>query len=69
METRTTLGQARRNQEAVTTPLDSIRDHNQRFFLRMYLRSNMDADQEIAKARCEFYKIDYAAARQWAQYT
>lgn len=51
------------------TPLDSIKDRNQRFFLRMYLRSNMDADQDIAKQRCEHYKIDYAAARLWAQQT
>lgn len=47
--------------------LRTIRDPDQRFFLRMYLRSNMDSDQEIAKARCEAYGIDYQTARQEAR--
>lgn len=43
--------------------LRSIRDADQRFFLRMYLRSNMDKDQDIARARCEAAGIDYQTAR------
>jgi hypothetical protein len=32
------------------------------FYLRMYLRSGKDADQERAKELCESYGVDYAAA-------
>lgn len=52
---------------AAPSLLDTIRNTDQRFFTRMYLRSNMDADQDIARARCELYGIDYAAAYQEVQ--
>ncbi len=47
--------------------LQGIADKDERLFLRMYLRSNMDADQDIAKARCEKHGIDYQAAKAEAQ--
>ncbi len=47
--------------------LRSIRDADQRLYLRMYLRSLIDSDQEIAKARCAQYGIDYATAREEAR--
>lgn len=49
--------------------LATIRDADQRFFLRMYLRSNMDRDQDIARARCEAAGIDYQTARAEARRT
>jgi hypothetical protein len=49
--------------------LRSIRDADQRFFLRMYLRSNIDRDQDIARARCEQYGVDYQTARAEARAT
>jgi hypothetical protein len=45
-----------------STLLDVIANKDQRFFLRTYLRSNIEADQETARARCAQYHIDYAAA-------
>lgn len=47
--------------------LRSIRDADARLFLRFYLRSNSDNDQDEARARCRTYGIDYAAARDEAR--
>lgn len=47
--------------------LARIRDADQRFFLRMYLRSNQDSDQEEAKRRCEKWGVDYEQARDEAR--
>lgn len=48
----------------MTDPLATVRDKAQRFYLRMYLRSNMESDQDIAKERCAKFGIDYTAAYQ-----
>ena len=48
------------------TDLPSLRripDPDQRLYLRFYLRSHMDRDQEIARARCATFGIDYETAR------
>jgi hypothetical protein len=47
--------------------LASIRDADQRFFLRMYLRSNIEKDQDEARKRCEAAGVDYQAARDEAR--
>jgi hypothetical protein len=47
--------------------LAGIPDADARLFLRFYLRSNIQSDQDIAKARCEKFGIDYAAARDAAR--
>jgi hypothetical protein len=49
--------------------LRGIAGADQRFFLRMYLRSNIAKDQDIARARCEAAGIDYDTARQEARAT
>lgn len=49
--------------------LQSIRFSDERLFLRMYLRSNLERDQDEAKARCLTYGIDYETARQEAKGT
>ncbi len=46
--------------------LAAIPDADARLYLRFYLRSNMDRDQDIAKARCAAHGIDYLVARQEA---
>lgn len=43
--------------------LRRIPNADQRLFLRFYLRSNMEQDQEEARKRCELYGIDYEQAR------
>jgi hypothetical protein len=43
--------------------LQGIADADERLYLRFYLRSNIQSDQDIARARCERYDIDYEAAR------
>lgn len=43
--------------------LAGITDADQRLFLRFYLRSNQDVDQETARARCAAWGIDYEEAR------
>lgn len=47
--------------------LAGIADADQRLYLRMYLRSNMDADQEIARRRCAAWGVDYETARDEAR--
>ena len=47
--------------------LQGITDADQRLYLRMYLRSGMDADQEIARKRCAAWGVEYQTARQEAQ--
>lgn len=47
--------------------LAGIADADQRLFLRMYLRSNMDSDQEIARRRCAAWGVDYQQARDEAR--
>lgn len=47
--------------------LQGIEDRDQRLFLRMYLRSNIERDQDEAKKRCDLYGIDYQKARAEAQ--
>ena len=47
--------------------LQSIRFSDERLFLRFYLRSNKDEDQEEAKKRCRDYGIDYEQAKQEAR--
>ena len=47
--------------------LARVCDADQRLFLRMYLRSNRESDQEIARARCQAWGVDYETARQEAQ--
>jgi hypothetical protein len=49
--------------------LAGIRDRDLRFFLRMYLRSNLDKDQDVAKARCEAAGVSYETARDEARRT
>lgn len=47
--------------------LARIPNADARLFLRMYLRSNIESDQEIARARCAQWGVDYARARQEAR--
>lgn len=47
--------------------LARIRNADERLYLRMYLRSNIDSDQDIARARCERWGIDYRTARDEAR--
>lgn len=47
--------------------LQSIDDPDQRLYLRFYLRSNIESDLEIARARCDKYGIDYELARDEAR--
>lgn len=49
--------------------LQRIRNRDQRFFLRMYLRSNMPIDQEEAQRRCAAHGIDYPTAYKEARLT
>lgn len=42
--------------------LQHIRVADERLYLRFYLRSNQPQDQDIARARCVEYGVDYAAA-------
>jgi hypothetical protein len=49
--------------------LQSIRNADERLFLRFYLRSNIESDQEIARARCERAGVDYETARAEARRT
>lgn len=49
--------------------LAHIADSDARFYLRNYLRSNMPADQDIARARCQHYGVDYETARAEARMT
>ena len=43
--------------------LASIRNADERLYLRFYLRSNIESDQDIARARCERYGVHYEAAK------
>ena len=43
--------------------LAHIDNADQRLYLRFYLRSNMERDQEIARARCTRYGVDYETAK------
>lgn len=36
---------------------------DQIFYLKMYLRSNIESDQQTARERCATYGIDYDTAR------
>jgi len=47
--------------------LRKIPDPDQRLFLRFYLRSHMERDQDVARARCAKFGIDYETARAEAQ--
>lgn len=47
--------------------LAGIADADARLALRFYLRSNLDRDQEIARARCRAFGINYETAKQEAQ--
>jgi hypothetical protein len=47
--------------------LRRIRDRDERFYLSRYLRSNIDSDQDEARARCEKYGIEYETARNEAR--
>lgn len=47
--------------------LRGIADADDRLFLRFYLRSNIECDQDIARARCAAYGIDYERARDEAR--
>lgn len=47
--------------------LAHIADADQRLYLRFYLRSHMERDQEIARARCAKYGVEYATARDEAR--
>jgi hypothetical protein len=49
--------------------LRGIPDADQRFYLRMYLRSNIEKDQDEARKRCEAAGVDYQAARDEASKT
>lgn len=49
--------------------LATIHDADERFYLRMYLRSNMARDQDEARKRCAEAGIDYEQARQEARLT
>lgn len=49
--------------------LAGIAGADERLFLRMYLRSQVEADQEIARARCEKWGVDYQRARDEARLT
>lgn len=43
--------------------LAGIADADERLFLRFYLRSNMERDQDEAKRRCAAFGINYEAAK------
>lgn len=43
--------------------LQGIEDPDARLFLRFYLRSNIERDQETAKQRCEAYGVNYQRAK------
>ena len=47
--------------------LRRIPDSDARLFLRFYLRSHQDSDQDVARARCQAWGIDYEVARQEAR--
>jgi hypothetical protein len=47
--------------------LAAIRDAEERFYLTMYLRSNIQKDQDEAMRRCEQLGVDYISARIEAQ--
>ena len=47
--------------------LRRIMDADARLFLRFYLRSHQDADQDVARARCAAWGIDYETARDEAR--
>lgn len=47
--------------------LAAIDSADERLYLRFYLRSNIDTDQEVARARCEKYGIDYELAKSEAR--
>jgi len=47
--------------------LRGVDDADQRLFLRFYLRSNIDKDQDVARARCEQYGVEYETARDEAR--
>lgn len=49
--------------------LAAIPDADARLFLRFHLRSNIGKDQDIARARCEAYGIDYEHAKDEARRT
>lgn len=46
--------------------LAGIADADQRLFLRFYLRSNQDSDQDIARARCQAFGVEYEQAKREA---
>lgn len=48
--------------------LQTIADPDERFYLRNYLRSNIDRDQDEARKRCAVWGIDYERARHEAQH-
>jgi hypothetical protein len=47
--------------------LQRIPDSDARLYLRFYLRSHQDSDQDVARARCAAWGIDYETARDEAQ--
>jgi len=47
--------------------LQCIGDADERLYLRFRLRSNIATDQEVARARCEQWGIDYNVAREEAR--
>jgi len=47
--------------------LRRIPDADARLFLRFYLRSHQDSDQDVARARCAAWGINYELARQEAR--
>jgi hypothetical protein len=47
--------------------LQRIPDPDARLFLRFYLRSHVDKDQEIARVRCKAWGIDYDVAKDEAR--
>lgn len=47
--------------------LQGIADADERLFLRFRLRSNVESDQEIARARCLAWGVEYEQARDEAQ--
>ena len=49
--------------------LATMRDADERFYLRMYLRSNMERDQDEARKRCAAWALDYEQARHEAALT
>jgi len=47
--------------------LRRIPDADARLYLRFYLRSHQDKDQDEARARCKEWGVDYEQARQEAR--